>query len=186
MEYANKWDRISNARYTMANNALLRSGSNKRDADRLARFLAAQSALEAGWVDESKGNNYAGYMSNGKRMLFDSADAFWDYHVKNLDERWPGWRESQSIDDYYNLVNHTDLGLTTKALFDDYNKNHRDAPVYIYAPDWENENYYGKLKSVYDKYIGKYVKHAFDAGGFMRKHGKDKILAVLKKMKQSN
>lgn len=185
IEYANKWDRISNARYTMANNALLRSGSSKMDADRLARFLAAQSALEAGWIDESKGNNYAGYMSNGKRMSFDSADAFWDYHLKNLDERWPSWRDAQTIDDYYNTVNSTALGLTTKEAFNEYNRKHRDAPAYIYAPDWENENYLGKLQSVYNKYISKYVKPMFDAGGFIQKHGRDKILSVIEKMKQS-
>lgn len=185
IEYANKWDRISNARYAMANNALLRSGTGKQDADRLARFLAAQSALESGWIDESKGNNYAGYMSNGKRMSFDTADSFWDYHLKNLDERWPGWRDAQTIDDYYNIVNNTALGLNTKAKFDEYNRNHRDAPAYIYAPAWDNDNYLGKLQGVYNRYISKYVKPMFDSGGFIQKHGKDKILSAIAKMKQS-
>lgn len=182
-DYANKWDRISNARYTMANDALARSGSSKTDADRLARILAAQSALEAGWVDDVKGNNYSGYMSNGKRMNFDTTDDFWDYHIRNLDERWPGWRDAQSVEDYYNVVNNTALGLTTKELFNEYNKNHRDNPAYIYAPDWENENYLKKLQGVYDKYISTYVKPTFDAGGFIEKYGADNILRLLKSRK---
>ena len=185
-EYANKWDRISNSRYTMAYNALVRSGSENAEADRLARFLAAQSALESGWVDESAGNNYAGYLSGGKRMSFDTADTFWDYHVKNLDNKWPGWRDAQTIDDYYNTVNSTALGLTTKDAFTEYNKNHRDAPAYIYAPDWENENYLGKLKSVYNKYISKYVPSLFDAGGFIRKYGADAIRDALVRRAKTN
>ena len=181
-DYANKWDRISNSRYTMANDSLMRSGSDKVEADRLARFLAAQSALEAGWVDEANGNNYAGYMSNGKRMSFDNADAFWDYHIKNLDERWPGWRKAKTIDEYFNIINNTALGLTTKELFKEYNKKHLNDPAYIYAPDWENENYFDKLKSIYDKHISKYVKPIFDVGGMMKRYGSDKIRAAVLKM----
>ena len=184
-EYANKWDRIGNARYTMANDSLMRSGSDKVEADRLARFLAAQSALEAGWVDEANGNNYAGYMSNGKRMSFDNADAFWDYHIKNLDERWPGWRNAKTIDEYFDIINNTALGLTTKELFKEYNRTHRDNPAYIYAPDWDNENYLGKLRSIYDKHISKYVKPIFDVGGMMKRYGSDNIRAAILKMRNS-
>lgn len=185
IEYANKWDRISNARYKMANDALLRSGASKVDADRLARFLGAQSALEAGWVDDVSGHNYAGYMSNGKRMKFDNADDFWDYHLSNLDKKWPTWRNAQTIQEYYDTVNNTALGLTTKELFNEYNRKHRDNPAYIYAPDWDNENYLSRLQGIYNKYISKYVKPMFDAGGFIQKYGKDKILSIIEKMKQS-
>lgn len=168
----NKWDRISNARYKMANSALLRGGAEKVDADRLARFLAAQSALEAGWVDDVRGHNYAGYMSNGKRMTFDNADSFWDYHLKNMDEKWPGWRQADSIDAYYNIINHPELGLDTKEKYDAYNRKHRDAPVYLYAPAWENENYLGKLRGVYNKYINRYVT-PMACGGKMHKYDGD-------------
>ena len=161
----NKWERISNARYFMANDSLRRGGASPDDAERLARILGAQSALETGWVDNVKGNNFAGYMSNGKRMTFDDPSAFWDYHINNLDRKWPGWRDAKDITEYYNIVNHPDLGLDTKEKFDAYNKAHRDNPVYIYAPAWENGNYLRDLKSVYDRYINKYVNLDFSDGG---------------------
>ena len=75
--------------------------------------------------------------------------------------------------------------MTTKELFKEYNKKHLSDPAYIYAPDWENENYLGKLQGIYNKYISKYVKPMFDAGGFIQKHGRDKIIAAISKMKQS-
>lgn len=168
MAYAksnNKWERIGNNRYWLANDSLVRSGSTPEDADRLARILAAQSALETGWVDDVKGNNFAGYMSNGKRMSFNSPDEFWDYHIKNLDKKWPGWRQADSIESYYNIVNSANLGLDTLDKFNAYNKKHRDNPAYIYAPAWENENYLGKLSNVYNKYISKYVPNSFAGGG---------------------
>lgn len=162
----NRWERIGNGRYWLANDALIRSGSSEEEADTLARILAAQSALEAGWVDTVKGNNYAGYMSNGKRMSFASPDEFWDYHIRNLDEKWPGWRNSDSVDSYYDIVNNTGLGLDTKEKHMEYNKTHRDAPAYIYAPVWENENYLGRLRNVYDNYISEYVpEREFAKGG---------------------
>ena len=160
-----KWERISNARYFMANDSLMRSGASPEDAERLARILGAQSALETGWVDDVKGNNFAGYMSNGKRMTFDNPSAFWDYHISNLDRKWPGWRDAKDITEYYNIVNHPDLGLDTKEKFDAYNRAHRDNPVYIYAPAWENGNYLRDLRSVYDRYINKYVNLDFSDGG---------------------
>ena len=161
----NKWERISNARYFMANDSLRRGGASPEDAERLARILGAQSALETGWVDDVKGNNFAGYMSNGKRMTFDNPSAFWDYHISNLDRKWPGWRDAKDITEYYNIVNHPDLGLDTKEKFDAYNRAHRDNPVYIYAPAWENGNYLRDLRSVYDRYINKYVNLDFSDGG---------------------
>lgn len=161
----NKWERISNARYFMANDSLRRSGASPEDAERLARILGAQSALETGWVDDVKGNNFAGYMSNGKRMIFDSPSAFWDYHISNLDRKWPGWRDAKDITEYYNVVNHPELGLDTKEKFYAYNRAHRDNPVYIYAPTWENGNYLRDLSSIYDRYINKYVNLDFSEGG---------------------
>lgn len=161
----NKYERIGNGRYWMANDSLVRSGSSPEDADRLARILAAQSALEAGWVDDVKGNNFAGYMSNGKRMSFDSPDEFWDYHIRNLDEKWPGWRRADSVKAYYDIVNNTALGLDTKEKFDAYNRAHRDSPAYIYAPAWENSNYLSNLSGVYDRYINKYVPRVMSDGG---------------------
>ena len=161
----NKWERISNARYFMANDSLRRGGASLEDAERLARILGAQSALETGWVDDVKGNNFAGYMSKGKRMTFDDPSAFWDYHISNLDRKWPGWRDAKDITEYYNIVNHPELGLDTKEKFDAYNRAHRDNPVYIYAPAWENSNYLRDLSSVYDRYINKYVNLDFSDGG---------------------
>jgi len=181
----NKYERIGNGRYWMANDSLVRSGSSPDDADRLARILAAQSALEAGWVDDVKGNNFAGYMSNGKRMSFGSPDEFWDYHIMNLDKKWPGWRRADSVKAYYDIVNNTALGLDTKEKFDAYNRAHRDSPAYIYAPAWENSNYLVNLSGVYDRYINKYVpalgKALSDGGKIHIKESHKGRLTELKK-----
>ena len=65
--------------------------------------------------------------------------------------------------------NHPELGLDTKEKHDAYNRKHRDAQVYLYAPAWENENYLGKLRGVYNKYINRYVT-PMACGGKMHKY----------------
>lgn len=156
-DYDNKYDRITNARYQTAFDTLSNRGYNRIDADRLANILAAQSINETGWLDNDKNNNYAGYLFKGKKMNFGSPEEFWDYHINNLNNRWPGWDKANNIDEYFSIINHTDLGLTTKDAYDAYMKNHRNDPVYIYAPDWQNTNYLGKMKSISNK-MNKYLK----------------------------
>ena len=152
-----KRSRISNDRYKMAYDALVRSGESEADSARLAGFLGAQSLAEAGWVDSTPSNNYGGYMSNGKKMKFDSPESFWDYHVKNLGEKWPLYKKAQTIEDYYNAINHAELGLDTPEKYRTYNKNHVGDEVYLYAPAWENTNYLGNLRSLYNKRVLPYI-----------------------------
>lgn len=149
--------RITNDRYRKAYDALIRSGRSEEDASRLAGFLGAQSLAEAGWVDSTPSNNYAGYMASGKKMKFDSPESFWDYHVQNLDKRWPSWSDSVTIGDYYDAINHSELGLDTKEKFDAYNRAHRGNEVSLYAPEWENTNYRKNLRSLYNNRIVPYV-----------------------------
>lgn len=153
----NKYDRISNARYQTAFDTLSNRGYNRIDADRLASILAAQSINETGWLDSDKNNNYAGYLFKGKKINFGSPEEFWEYHIDNLNNRWPGWDKANNLDEYFSIINHTDLGLTTEAAYNAYMKNHKNNPIYIYAPDWQNTNYLGKMKSISSK-MNKYIQ----------------------------
>ena len=140
---------IPENRYNTAFNALVESGYNKFDADRLAQILATQSISETGWVDKNDTHNYAGYLDNNRRLIkYDSPEAFWMAHIANLSNRWPEWDKANNIKEYFNTINNTALGLDTKDKFDAYNRQHRDNPAYIYAPDWENTDYLKKMLSI--------------------------------------
>lgn len=159
----NKYDRIVNERFRFAKEALLNNDVDEETANRLAGFLVSHSANETGWQDNTDTNNYGGYLvkdDTGKRvrMRFDSAKDFWDYHIKNLLKKWPEVLNAKTVDEYYDAVNHTDLGLTTKEKFEAYNRTHRDNPVYLYMPEWENSNYRWKLNNVYNNFVLKYLK----------------------------
>lgn len=159
----NDYDRIVNERFRFAKDALLNNGVDEEAANRLSGFLVSHSANETGWQDNTDTNNYGGYLvkdKNGKRVLmqFDSTRDFWDYHIKNLLKKWPEVVNAKSIDEYYDTVNHTELGLTTKEKFEAYNRAHRSNPVYIYMPEWDNHNYRWKLNKVYNDFVQKYLK----------------------------
>lgn len=145
----NKFERISNDRYNTAYNALRQSGYHGVNADRLAKILASQSITETGWVDKNDTHNYAGYLDSKRNLIkYNSPEDFWKTHISNLSNRWPEWDTANDTNEYFNIINHVDLGLTTKDKFNKYNKKHRNNPVYLYAPDWENTNYSGRMKSV--------------------------------------
>lgn len=159
----NKYDRIVNERFRFAKEALLNNKVDEETADRLAGFLTSHSANETGWQDNTDTNNYGGYLvkddtGNRVRMRFDSTKDFWDYHIKNLLKKWPEVLNAKTVDEYYDAVNHTDLGLTTKEKFEAYNRAHRSNPVYLYMPEWENSNYRWKLNNVYNNFVLKYLK----------------------------
>lgn len=152
----NKYERISGNRYNTAFNALTNAGYEGVDADRLAQILSSQSISETGWIDKNDTHNYAGYLnSKGKLISYDSPEHFWKDHIANLSNKWPEWDTANNTDEYFDIVNHTDLGLTTLDKFNAYNRKHKDNPVYIYAPDWQNENYDGRMRSV-NKRASKY------------------------------
>lgn len=144
-----KYSRIPRDRYNSAYSTLREVGYPGVDADRLARILAAQSISETGWVDADSLHNYAGYLdAKGKKIKYDSPESFWRAHINNLSNRWPNWDKAENIREYFDIINNTALGLDTKDKFNAYNKQHRDNPVYIYAPDWENVNYLNKMLSI--------------------------------------
>ena len=146
------YDKIANDRYWMALSALRRNGYD--NAEQLAKFLAAQSIAETGWTSNVSDNNYAGYKKGGKKMKFNSIDEFWDNHLRNLSSKWKDWTNAKSIQEYFDIINNTALGLDTKEKYDAYIKTHPD--VYIYAPAWENEDYMPRLESVF-KRTNKYL-----------------------------
>lgn len=129
-----------------AYNALLRNGYSIEDARRLSPILTAQSLYETGWRLSDKNNNYAGYLdSKGNKLKYDSAEGFWDSHLKNLSNRWSNWDTAQNVEDYYNIVNQTHLNLKSK---EDYNRYKKDNPnTFIYSPTWENTDYKRRLLS---------------------------------------
>lgn len=124
-------------------NALLRNGYSIEDARRLSPILTAQSIYETGWKLRDSNNNYAGYLGSNGKLKYDSADEFWDSHLINLTKRWPNWDKAKSVEDYYNIVNQTHLGLQSKEEYDKYKKSHPN--TFIYSPEWENKNYRSNL-----------------------------------------
>ena len=149
-----------------AKDALIRNGLTK-DIDFLKQILALQSIRETGWVDRVENNNYGGYTKGEGdekvKLTFPSAEAFWDHHINNLNNKWGNsnvrgaWYESNSLEDYINRINNPDLN-TTKRDYDKYNYNRRlngEPEQYLYAPIWDNKgrNYFDDIKEVVDRYF---------------------------------
>lgn len=151
---------IVRARYDSAMGALQRKGFSYEDASRLAPLIVTQNILEGGWNLSRKDNNFGGMRANGRTLSFDSPDAFYDSYIDMLDEKWGNgraprnnWRNAWDLDDWARILNREDLRLRTKDLFDEYNREHRDNPVYLYAPEWENNDrsYRSHLAGVEDR-----------------------------------
>lgn len=146
-----KYYTISNSRVNSARNALIKAGYDRDTANNLSKILAAHSISETGWLDP-KDNNYAGHLdSTRKRIVYPTPEAFWDYHISNLSNRFPGWDKATNMKEYDEAINHSSLGLDTEAKFKAYQKAHPD--TYIYAPMWENKNYLGNMESIYNKRV---------------------------------
>ena len=143
-------------RYNAAMGALRRKGFGYEDASRLVPMIVVQNNLEGGWRMSRKDNNYGGMRKNGRMLSFDTVDDFYDAYLDMLDEKWSGWRKAKDLDDWARILNHEDLNLWSKELFDEYNRNHRDAPVYLYAPEWENnyKKYREHLRGVENRTFG--------------------------------
>lgn len=80
-----------------------------KDAEMLASYLTAQSALESGYGSSNSSNNYnyGGYFTKGEGsdlMKFDSMKDFVDSHYNNLKEKWPNFTFSTSLEDYVNRI----------------------------------------------------------------------------------
>lgn len=139
-----KYYDIVKSRYDSIMGALKRKGFSYEDASRLAPMMVTQNILEGGWRMSRPDNNFGGMRTNGKTLTFDSPDAFYDAYLDMLDSKWGSsvaannWRNAQNLDDWSRILNHEDLNLWSKERFDAYNKEHKGNPVYLYAPEWEN------------------------------------------------
>lgn len=152
---------IVRQRRNSAFNALLRAGMSPDDAARLAPMIVTQQTMEGGWVLNRKDNNYGGMKSAGKTIAFDSEDDFQDAYIKMLDSKWHNgravensWRSARDLDDWARILNREDLGLDTKEAWEKYNRGKQgDDFVYLYAPQWENNNkpYREHLKKTEDR-----------------------------------
>lgn len=140
---------IVKARYISAMDSLKRNGFTYDDAVRLAPMIVQQNILEGGWILNRNDNNYGGMKSNNGEttMNFNTVEDFYDAYIKMLDNRWGAsrgkennWRNAKNLDDWARILNREDLGLTTKEKYNEYNSKHKDNPVYLYAPEWHNNN----------------------------------------------
>lgn len=122
---------IAGDRHQYIYSALLNNGFSEKDSLRLAPFLTAQSIQETGWT-EPKDNNFGGYLTKhgGTRLTYESPEAFFDAHVKNLMQKWPSFSKSQNIKEYLNAIHSGKY---------DYAPRHLDG----------NEDYDSKITSVY-------------------------------------
>lgn len=90
-------------------NKLKENKFSDKDAEMLASYLTAQSALESGYGSSNSSNNYnyGGYFTKGEGsdlMKFDSMKDFVDSHYNNLKEKWPNFIFSTSLEDYVNRI----------------------------------------------------------------------------------
>lgn len=137
---------VINARYTQAMDALKRRGFSYEDSLRLAPLIVTQNIVEGGWrVARPDDNNFGGLRENGRFLKFNSPEEYYDNYLDLLDRKWGpsrgtvnNWRNAQNLDDWSRILNREDLRLWSKERYNDYNKEHRDNPVYLYAPEWEN------------------------------------------------
>ena len=136
---------VVKARYEGVMDALKRRGFGYNDAARVAPMIIMQNNLEGGWTVNRKDNNFGGMKAGNKVISYDSVGDFYDAYLDMLDSKWGGdkdspdnWRNAKDIKDWARILNHEDLGLDTEEKFKAYNRTHRDNPVYLYAPEWDN------------------------------------------------
>ena len=149
-DYGDTHFSVVESRYKSLTDSMRRKGFTSEEIDRLSPFLITQQILEGGYKLTNDTNNFGGILIPGtnKKMSFKSVDDFNDYYLSNLDEKWgddylgkgKGWRNAKTLKEYADIINREDLRLYTKEAYDEYNRNHKDNPAYIYTPLWENNN----------------------------------------------
>lgn len=145
-ETGDKYYDVINARYHQSMDALRRRGLTYEDALRLAPLMVTQNIVEGGWrVARPDDNNFGGLRENGRVLKFDSPEEYYDNYLDLLDRKWGAsrgavnnWRTAQNLDDWSRILNREDLSLWSKERYDAYNSEHKDNPVYLYAPEWQN------------------------------------------------
>ena len=173
---------VVGARYNGIVKAMSDAGYSAEEIERLAPFLTVQTVLEGGWRvnkgydSRGGGNNNFGGMRGGEFGFqnFDTPEDFYNAYLTNLEDKWgderlgngKGWRNAQSLDDYARIIQHRDLDLRTKELYDEYNRQHPGNEVFIYTPLWEN-NYtdlmgkekFGGIQARVNAYLDMYKKN---------------------------
>ena len=145
-ETGDKYYDVINARYHQSMDALRRRGFTYEDALRLAPLMVTQNIVEGGWrVERPDDNNFGGLRESGRFLKFNSPEEYYDNYLDLLDRKWGAsrgtvnnWRTAQNLDDWSRILNREDLHLWSKERYDAYNREHRDNPVYLYAPEWQN------------------------------------------------
>lgn len=165
------YDIVKN-RIAAASSALWRAGiTNPADIDRLAYILAMQSIRETGWVDKDPKNNYGGYKSGDTKRTYANAEEFWDAHIKNLDDKWSAWRDSQNITEYLHTINDPDWYMRSQEdIKAEQNRRslNGEKELYLYAPTYANngKDYFKEVMDVTDRFTyyynqGDYVNNTW-------------------------
>ena len=138
---------VVNMHYKNLMDRMKTRGFSYQEAQRLAPILTMQLIREGDWRTTHPFNNFGGMRVNNRTISFDTPDQFYDAYLDNLDQRWGksrgalyNWRYSQDYLDYAKRINRDDLHLHTLEEYNAYNREHKDNPVYLYAPEWENNN----------------------------------------------
>ena len=157
-----KYDVIVSNRIKMASDALRRAGfTNQSDIDRLAYFLAAQSIRETGWVDKDPRNNYGGYLLNGKKLTYASAEDFWNKHINNLNRKYVGWDSANNITEYLNILNDPKWYLLTEdEIKAEQAKREKNGEfLWLYAPKYANKgkDYTQEVMDIIDRFTFYYL-----------------------------
>lgn len=152
-----KYIDIVRNRINMASNALRRNGvTNPNDIARLAYFLAMQSIRETGWVNIDSKNNYGGYLSGDQKIRYDSPDAFWDAHIRNLDDKWSSWRNANNITEYLHTLNDPDWYMRSSEEIrrEQARREALGETLYLYAPAYANKgkDYFREVMDVADRF----------------------------------
>lgn len=157
-----KYDVIVSNRIKMASDALRRAGfTNQSDIDRLAYFLAAQSIRETGWVDKDPRNNYGGYLLNGKKLTYASAEDFWNKHINNLNRKYIGWDSANNITEYLNILNDPKWYLLTEDEIkaEQARREKNGEFLWLYAPKYANKgkDYTQEVMDIIDRFTFYYL-----------------------------
>lgn len=146
-------------------NVIRKVGDNEQ-AKRVAQFIMQQVIQESGYTFK-KDNNYGGYLKNGKRMSFASADDFFKTHIDNLYSKWKDAFNATSIKQYYDTLN-PDMTL----------EEHQKTGRYNYSPRWVDKKYYEGLVGNRNR-VGAYID-LYNGGDGTKYYAMDETIPVLK------
>jgi peptidase M15 len=97
-----QWARTLNTAFETGLKEKFGNRYSQSDYKRIAKYMTYQAALESGYGKNAKGFNYAGHMSNGKVIKYNSLSEFVQAHLKTLD-KWD-YMQAKSLKDYVNSL----------------------------------------------------------------------------------